>query len=163
MQDLPFLPLPLTPGILLQPAMLQDRLTAVLKHLNADAALLKACLTQYTAWLTRQREAAAALGLPLPAEPGSTQAARDHMAAAGPPAGAFPHKEAVDAWQRLIHKVITAGNWFLLPVRLGLGSRKRRGHALRLGLYGCASCALHTLCCWCGVQLVVICTLDAQL
>lgn len=113
-------------GTLLQPCMYnlpppptspQERLAAALKQLNGDAALLKACLQRYSAWLQRQREAAAAAGLALPAEPGSVVATKEAMPAEGPPAGAFSHREAVDAWQRLIHKVITAGTWFLLQAR----------------------------------------------
>lgn len=111
---------------------LQERLTAVLKQLNADAALLKACLSQYTAWIQRQRETATAAGLALSVAPGSIQAAKEHMTEPGPPAGAFAHREAVDAWQRLIYKVITAGNWFLLQVGMNcVGIRTGVKHSAR--------------------------------
>lgn len=39
------------------------------------------------------------------------------MTAAGPPAGAFSHKDAVEAWHRLMYRVVTVGNWYLLQVR----------------------------------------------
>lgn len=41
------------------------------------------------------------------------------MTAAGPPAGAFSHKDAVEAWHRLMYRVVTVGNWYLLQVRTG--------------------------------------------
>ena len=152
----------------------QERLGAVLKQLNADAALLKACLLRYTAWLQRQRQAAAAAGLALPAEPGSAVAARESMAVEGPPAGAFPHREAVDAWLRLTEKVITAGLWFLLEARTRWGRtllrlwglsawlgpnraqmaaavRMRPHRALLPLLISCACTQLPQLCC-CMVQ-----------
>lgn len=84
-----------------------------MKQLNPQAGLMKECLRQYTAWLARQRAAAQASGAPqAAAEAGCVGAPQWD----GPPVGAFTHREAVDAWLRLIHKVINAGLWFLLKV-----------------------------------------------
>lgn len=77
----------------------------MMQQLNAEAALLKACLQAYTAWLEQQRAAAAVAGAAAP-EGGQ-----------GPPAGAFSHREAVDAWHLLLQKVVVAGNFFLLQAR----------------------------------------------
>lgn len=74
----------------------------IMDLLNADAKLLKGCLAHHTSWLQRQRAAAAAAG---------------QAQAEGPPAGAFSHKEAVDAWHNLLLEVIHNGNYYLLQAR----------------------------------------------
>lgn len=79
----------------------------VMKQLNPEATLMKDCFAAYTAWLRRQRATAGAAAAVPPAFP---------LPGDGPAAGAYSHREAVDAWHRLLHCVIYHGAWFLLQV-----------------------------------------------
>ncbi|PSC74217.1 ubiquitin specific peptidase 24 isoform A [Micractinium conductrix] len=81
-----------------------DRLRQLMQHINPGAELLRKTLKHYSAWLGRQRAAAAAAGAPLgPA-----------VARPAPPAGAFSHAAAVDAWMLLLHVLVVKGGFFLL-------------------------------------------------
>ena len=102
----------------------------IMAFLNAEAKLLKDCLAHHTSWLRRQRAAAIAAVQTQALAPagtvGTSGAATGGVATVtaawqasteGPPAGAFSHKEAVDAWHNLLLEVIHNGNYYLLQAR----------------------------------------------
>lgn len=102
----------------------------IMALLNAEAKLLKDCLAHHTSWLRRQRAAAIAAVQTQALAPagavGTSGAATGGVATVtaawqankeGPPAGAFSHKEAVDAWHNLLLEVIHNGNYYLLQAR----------------------------------------------
>jgi hypothetical protein len=106
---------------------------AAMQQLNPDAALLKRCLECHARWLRRQR---AKLPPDVPAGPAALQE--------GPPAGAFSHRDATDAWHRLLRAVIYHGLFFLLTAskRMAAGTATvAAGTAARVPPFETCRCA----------------------
>jgi hypothetical protein len=97
---------------------LQDKMRAAMQILNRNAELLKQCLDCYSQWLRRQQAALAAVAEV--ASSGALDAVSATSGVDGPADGAFSHREAVDTWQRLLRRVIVAGNFYLLQARTAL-------------------------------------------
>ncbi|KAL4854761.1 Ubiquitin carboxyl-terminal hydrolase 24 [Chlorella vulgaris] len=95
-----------------------DKMRAAMQILNRNAELLKQCLDCYSKWLRRQQAALAAVAEV--ASSGAPDALSATSGVDGPADGAFSHREAVDTWQRLLKRVIIAGNFYLLQARTAL-------------------------------------------
>ena len=98
------------------PARPQNRMQALMKEHNDQAAMLKLVLSGYADFLGRQRAALHALLAPGGGTPGGGGGALAARLPTPPPAGAFPHNVAVDKWLSLVTTVVRRGSWFLLAV-----------------------------------------------
>ena len=114
---------------------------------NKDASMLKRSLAHYTAFLDRQRAAAAsgaaAAGA---AEQGVHSAASAAVTVSGarldePAVGAFSHQLAVNSWMQLISAIIQHGLWYL--VQVWARREGREGLPISWILHPTGACAWH--------------------